>query len=110
MAKSKANIFDTTERNLATVCKALGHPARIKIIKLLLANNHQTCQNIVDQLPLSQSTVSQHLRELRQCEILNAKHDKTAVIYSVNKDNLNSAQKMFADLFYSKVVLQPSLF
>ncbi len=110
MARKKLDAFEQQEQELSNVARALGHPARIKIIKLLMSNNGQSCQTIVDQLPLSQSTVSQHLRELRQSGLVEGQHEGTSVIYSVNREKLNNAQKMFADLFYSKSVLQPTLF
>ncbi len=112
MAMSKKSLFENNEVDLSVICKALGHPARIRIIKLLLAKNDQTCQQIVDKLPLSQSTVSQHLSELRTANLLSAKNYKTSVIYSVDKDYLAKAQKMFSELFYAHIlnVKQTSLF
>lgn len=113
MAMSKKSLFEQEEVDLSTVCKALGHPARVRIIKLLLVQNNQTCQDIVNKLPLSQSTVSQHLSELRIANLISAKNYKTSVIYAVDKDYLAKAQKMFGDLFYSHIlnnIKQPSLF
>ncbi len=112
MAMSKKSLFEPSEVDLSIVCKALGHPARIRIIKILLAKNDQTCQQIVDKLPLSQSTVSQHLSELRSANLVNGKNYKTSVIYSVDKVYLARAQKMFSELFYSHIlnIKQASLF
>jgi len=112
MAMSKKSLFEQSEVDLSVVCKALGHPARIRIIKILLAKNDQTCQQIVDKLPLSQSTVSQHLSELRAANLVNGKNYKTSVIYSVDKTYLAKAQKMFSELFYAHILntKQASLF
>lgn len=112
MAMSKKSLFEQSEVDLSVICKALGHPARIRIIKILLAKNDQTCQQIVDKLPLSQSTVSQHLSELRVANLVTGKNFKTSVIYSVDKINLAKAQKMFGDLFYAHILntKQASLF
>ncbi len=64
MALSKTEEFNKTDIELAEIAKALSHPARIKILKIL--NDLDSCMvgSIVDLLPLSQSTVSQHLKEL----------------------------------------------
>ncbi|MBC7425673.1 MAG: helix-turn-helix transcriptional regulator [Bacteroidia bacterium] len=112
MAMSKKSLFEQREVDLSVICKALGHPARVRIIQMLLDKNGQTCQEIVDKLPLSQSTVSQHLGELRQSGLVNGKNVKTSVIYSVDKDQLAKSQKMFSDLFYSHIynIKQASLF
>jgi len=112
MAMSKKSLFDEAEIDLSIVCKAMGHPARIKIIKILLAKNDQTCQEIVDKLPLSQSTVSQHLSELRNAQLIKGNNHKTSVIYSVDKDYLAKSQKMLSELFYAHIfnVKQTTLF
>lgn len=67
--------FDVNERVLspetvARLCKALGHPARMAIINFLKANNLCLCGRIVEQLPLAQSTVSQHLKYLKECGLI----------------------------------------
>jgi ArsR family transcriptional regulator len=112
MAMSKKSLFEPFEVDLSVVCKALGHPARIKILKILLAKNDQTCQEIVDKLPLSQSTVSQHLSELRNAQLIKGINHKTSVIYSVDKEYLAKSQKMLGELFYAHIlnVKQTTLF
>lgn len=110
MAMSKKDLFETKEVELSLISKALGHPARIRIIKLLLNKNHQTCQEIVDSLPLAQSTVSQHLSELRHSNLVTAKTEGTKVIYSIDKSYLQQSQKLFSDLFYTNVFTQQKLF
>ncbi len=104
MAISKKYLFNDKDLQLSKVCKALGHPARIAIVKALLNKNNQTCQDIVDILPLSQSTVSQHLKELRIAGLIKGLNKKTSVIYTVDKDALNNAQRMLSDIFFQKTV------
>lgn len=104
MAMSKKDLFDKQEVELSVICKALGHPARIKIIKILLSKNDQTCNDIVEKIPLSQSTVSQHLGELRNANIIIGKNVKTSVIYSVDKIYLSKAQKMLSELFNHHII------
>ncbi|MCH7974840.1 MAG: helix-turn-helix transcriptional regulator, partial [Bacteroidetes bacterium] len=66
MAFSKKEEFNRNDIWLADVAKALSHPARIKILKILTGMNACMCGDIVELLPLSQSTVSQHLKELKR--------------------------------------------
>ena len=57
---------EANDQDLAVLAAALGHPHRIAIIRFLLANTRCMCGNIVDELPISQSTVSQHLKKLKE--------------------------------------------
>jgi len=66
MAVHKKEAFTQKEQDLAAFAKALAHPARISILKVLAQRNECICGEIVDILPLAQSTVSQHLKELKQ--------------------------------------------
>ena len=100
MAISKKFLFSEKELQVSKICKALGHPARIAILKNLINSNKQTCQQVVDKLPLSQSTVSQHLKELRVAGLINGKNIGTSVVYSVNHDALHTAQRVLSDIFF----------
>lgn len=100
MAISKKFLFSEKELQVSKICKALGHPARIAILKHLIQKNNQTCQQIVDKLPLSQSTVSQHLKELRVAGLINGKNIRTSVEYSVDNEALLKAQRMLSDVFF----------
>lgn len=75
MAVSKKNEFTQEDIWLADVAKALSHPARIRILKIL--NEMESCMvgNIVDQLPLAQATVSQHLKELKRVGLIQGEID-----------------------------------
>lgn len=66
--------------------KAMGHPARIAILKML-AKGSFTCNDIVASLPLAQSTISQHLKELKNAELVSAKEMPPKTLYSLNTDN-----------------------
>lgn len=66
--------------------KAMGHPARVAILKLL-AKGTYTCNDIVASLPLAQSTISQHLKELKKADLVNAKEMPPKTLYSLNKEN-----------------------
>lgn len=99
MKKDIAEQFDKHTLHLATITKALGHPARIAILKFLQEHNHQTCKNIVEQLPFSQSTVSQHLAELKQAGLIDAESFKTSMIYSVTDAQIEGFRKSFDSVF-----------
>lgn len=58
------------DRRLAECAKALGHPVRVRIIRLLAARDTRMCCHLVDELPLAQSTVSEHLRILRAAGLI----------------------------------------
>lgn len=77
---------DTDE--LANLCKALGHPARIKILQHLLAEDRCICGRIVEVLPLAQSTVSQHLKILKESGLVQGKVEGPKTCYCVDKDKL----------------------
>ena len=66
MGATKTTEFSLKENKLAKYAKALAHPARVSILNLLASKHTCVCGDIVDELPLSQSTVSQHLKELKE--------------------------------------------
>ena len=73
---------------LAKLAKALGHPARVRIVQLLLRRDSCMCGDIVEHLPLAQSTVSQHLKVLKQAGIIYGQTEGPAVCYCVHKQAL----------------------
>lgn len=68
------------------LCKALGHPARVRILRLLLSMDNCVCCDIVDKLPLAQSTVSQHLKVLKEAGIVEGVIDGPRTCYGVNRE------------------------
>jgi ArsR family transcriptional regulator, arsenate/arsenite/antimonite-responsive transcriptional repressor len=84
---------DTEEADadkLANLCKALAHPARIRILKHLLAEKQCLCGRIVELLPLAQSTVSQHLKILKESGLVQGEVEGPKVCYCVDKTKLKS--------------------
>ena len=71
---------------LAACCKALGHPARVKIIEYLKKVDSCFCGEIVEQLPLAQSTVSQHLKTLKQAGLIKGEVEGPARCYCLDKE------------------------
>lgn len=74
---------EAANERLAELAKALGHPARIAIVRLLLRRESCVCGEIVDELPLAQSTVSQHLKQLKEAGVIRGEIDGPRVCYCV---------------------------
>jgi ArsR family transcriptional regulator, arsenate/arsenite/antimonite-responsive transcriptional repressor len=72
------------DTELAMMTKALGHPARVAIMRLLIARGECVCGAIVDELPLAQATVSQHLKVLKEAGLVQGEIDGPRVCYCVN--------------------------
>jgi DNA-binding transcriptional ArsR family regulator len=102
MAVSKKNEFTKEDIWLADVAKALSHPARIRILKIL--NDMSTCMvgSLVDKMPLAQSTVSQHLKELKRVGLIDGEIDGPKICYCVNSKALARA-KASLDILFSKI-------
>ncbi len=84
MAEHKKEEFSKKEQDLAAFAKALAHPARISILKVLAQHNECICGEIVEVLPLAQSTVSQHLKELKDAGLINGTVDGPRSCYCIN--------------------------
>jgi ArsR family transcriptional regulator len=90
--------LDTGVR-LASLCKALGHPARLAILRYLAARRGTcTCGDIVDQLPLAQSTVSQHLKVLKDAGLIVGEVEPPRVCYCLNETTLENLKRAVAAL------------
>ena len=99
MAYSKKEKFGTKEQSLAAFAKALAHPARIAILSQLCKKEGSLCGEIVDMLPLSQSTVSQHLKELKSAGLVSGEVDGPRSCYCINWKALEKFYNDFSDLF-----------
>jgi len=96
---SKIDEFEADEKKIAVLAKALSHPVRVKILKILSQNNVCQCGELVELLPLAQSTVSQHLKELKQSKLIQGDIDGPKVCYCINNRTLSDARNLFSDLF-----------
>lgn len=92
MAFSKSSEFEEKEAILAEIAKALSHPARIKILKILSSTNACMCGEIVDLLPLSQATVSQHLKELKRVGLIKGEIEGPKVCYCIDKEKFEKVK------------------
>lgn len=84
---------------LARMCKALAHPARVQIVRYLKSRRGEcTCGDIVDQLPLAQSTVSQHLKVLKSAGLIQGEVDRPRICYCLNEQALEDFKRAVAAL------------
>jgi ArsR family transcriptional regulator len=83
---------------LAKLAWAIAHPARVKILTLLLARNNCVCGELVDAMPLAQSTVSQHLKILKESGLVQGEIDGPKVCYCVDPDMLTRLKEMVSAL------------
>jgi ArsR family transcriptional regulator len=86
------------DHELAEACKALGHPVRIRILQYLKQANRCVCGEIVDILPLAQSTVSQHLKILKKAGLVVGEIDGPFTCYCLDKKKLARLKKLVAGL------------
>ncbi|MCF8411900.1 MAG: metalloregulator ArsR/SmtB family transcription factor [Melioribacteraceae bacterium] len=91
MALNKSEIFEQNDIKIALICKALSHPARVKILKILTELNVCMCGDIVNLIPLSQSTVSQHLKELKNAGLIKGAIDGPKVCYCADKQKIRDS-------------------
>ncbi len=84
------------DEELAKLTKAIGHPARVRIIRMLSRKEARVCSQIVGELPLAQSTVSEHLRILKEAGLVRSSQDGPRVGYCINFDTLRKLKALIA--------------
>lgn len=99
MGLSKTEEFTNKDNKISTYAKALAHPARIAILRLLIKKQACVCGDIVDELPLSQSTISQHLKELKQAGLIKGDIDGKKVCYCIDENAWNIAKQQLNTFF-----------
>ncbi|KAA5536905.1 winged helix-turn-helix transcriptional regulator [Taibaiella lutea] len=98
MGATKTEHFTDRQNKIAVLAKALGHPARIAIIEYLMKVNECICGDIVNELPLAQPTVSQHLKELKNAGIIKGNIEGNAVCYCLDEKNIAVLNTYFSDI------------
>jgi DNA-binding transcriptional ArsR family regulator len=91
--------YSNKDEQIAQFAKAMGHPARVAIISLLLKKSTCICGDIVDELPLSQSTVSQHLKELKEAGIIKGEISGVKTCYCIDENNWAKMGSLFNKIF-----------
>ena len=82
------------EWDLASLAKALWHPTRVQMVRLLVLRNVCFCGEILDELPLAQATVSQHLKVLREAGLIRGKIDGPRTCYSADRERLAALHEL----------------
>jgi len=98
MGITKTDFFTDKQNELAILFKALGHPARIAIIEYLLRAKSCICGEIVNELPLAQPTISQHLKELKSAGIIQGSIDGKSICYCLNPTVIYQLEKIIDDI------------
>lgn len=101
MGATKSEEFTLKDNRIANYARALAHPARIAILKLLIQKQACICGDIVEELPLSQSTVSQHLKELKQAGLIQGDIEGARVCYCIDEKEWKVAKERINQLFDS---------
>ncbi|MFV0146071.1 metalloregulator ArsR/SmtB family transcription factor [Empedobacter falsenii] len=99
MGASKTEHFTDQQNQIAKIAKALGHPARIAIIEYLMKVNECICGDIVNELPLAQPTVSQHLKELKNAGLIKGNIEGNSICYCIDEKTVE-----ILDTYFSKIV------
>ena len=103
MGITKTDHFSKAHNRAAELAKAIGHPARIAILELLITKNACICNDLVDELPLSQSTISQHLKALKEVGLIKGDVEGTSICYCIDEKVWKEAQTILTKLFEAYV-------
>jgi ArsR family transcriptional regulator len=99
MARAKTEPFDPALVRTAALAKALAHPVRIRILEILGGRRTCVCGGLVGLLPLAQSTVSQHLKELRDIGLIRGDVDGPRTCYCLDPKAVAEARALLAGVF-----------
>jgi len=105
MGTTKTTQFTADQNRKAELFKALGHPARIAIIEFIIQQDSCVCGDIVDELPLSQSTISQHLKELKNVGIIKGDISGVKTCYCIDDEvwvELDDVSKLLMNSYTQK--------
>ena len=101
MGASKTDYYTDNQNEIATLVKALAHPARVAIVEYLAKMNECVCGKIVEFLPLAQPTVSQHLKELKNAGIIKGEVEGNSICYCIDKKAIRIINQYFFELLKS---------
>ncbi|WP_343632112.1 metalloregulator ArsR/SmtB family transcription factor [Fluviicola sp.] len=96
MGTTKTDLFTHEQNEIASILKAIAHPARIAILEYLIQVDSCICGDIVNELPLAQPTVSQHLKELKNAGLIKGSIEGTSICYCVDKNSVARIQAYFS--------------
>lgn len=99
MGISKTKEFSKSENQLALYAKAISHPARIAILSFLAQQENCVCGDIVTKIPLAQSTISQHLKELKKIGLIKGTISGSNICYCINRTEWHRAHESLSCFF-----------
>lgn len=91
----------TEEEQLAGLARALAHPARVRIVRLLLEHGNCICGTLVDELGLAQSTVSEHLRILKAAGIIRGTIERPRVCYALEPESVEPLERLLGEVAHA---------
>lgn len=95
MGITKSEIFTEQQNKIAIIAKAIGHPARVAILQYLFKANSCICGDLVDEIGLAQPTISQHLKELKNLNLIKGNIEGTRVCYCIDQDTWKEIEQLF---------------
>lgn len=95
MTYHKTSLFDADLQDIASIAKTLSHPARLAILRYLASSDTCISGDISDEIPLSRTTVSQHLQELKRAGLIHGEIEGTKVCYCICKENISKTISLF---------------
>jgi DNA-binding transcriptional ArsR family regulator len=108
MGVTKIQNFTDEQNQLAAIAKSLAHPARVAILKILLQKQACICGDLVEELPLAQATVSQHLKELKAVGLIKGSVEGVSVCYCIDEKKWEEVRGIFFNFFAPAVECQDS--
>lgn len=99
MGITKSELFKKRQNRIAVLAKAFDHPARVAILEYILSNKTCITNDLVHELPLSQSTISQHLKELKQIGIIKGEVEGPKLNYCIDEQVWEEARNFFINMF-----------
>ena len=102
MGLTKTEIFTDQQNTIALIAKAIGHPARVAILQHLIKINSCICGDLVEEIGLAQPTISQHLKELKNMDIIKGNIEGTSVCYCINEEKWVEIEKLFSSFLSQK--------
>lgn len=99
MGLTRSDIFTEEQNHIAAIAKVVGHPARVAILQYLLQVKSCICGEIVDEIGLSQPTISQHLKEMKAIGLIRGSIEGTKVCYCIDQEQYEAIRALFNNLF-----------
>ena len=110
MGITKSESFTTEQNDMANLFKAMANPARVAIIQYLLKVDFCICGDIVNELPLAQPTISQHLKELKEVGLIKGEIEGTSVCYCLDEKEWSKASSLIVKMFDNVAVIKSKCF